>query len=506
MKKINKLWGSAFNKTPEESIIKFTAGRDVYPKKPADYHLVPYDLWGSKAHCIMLYGEKLIDKKDAQIILNGLQEIEKLWRKGDFTLRASREDVHTNVECWLVERYGMKSCGKLHTARSRNDQSSLDIRLYLRDQVLKFLQSDFVLIDYLVKQGKKYKDSVMPGFTHHQHATPTSFGHTLMAFASMITRDNHRLIDWFKLHNSNPLGSVTGYGSTLPINQETTTELFGFERAEKNSLDAITNRWETESDLAFDIAVLMNHLSILAETLIIFSSPEFGFVTLSDEHSTGSSIMPQKKNPDVLEVIKAKSNLAGSALQGLLGAGKGSFIGYNRDSQWTKYLIMDLIEECLSGPIVFAEVLSALTVNRKKMEKWAHKGFAGSTSLAEHLVANYQIPFREAKVIVEKSIKKSEGKDEVSHCSLLKVLEGEGYLLELNKDDVRKWQNPSWVLTEIKSPGGPNPESVEKIAESILREVKLQKKFLEEKIEIIKKGRELLNKEITKICQENKNI
>ncbi len=498
MKKINKLWGSAFSKNPKKSTIKFTAGRDVYPKKPADYKLVPYDLWGNKAHCIMLAQQDLISQKDAKIILKGLLEIEELWKEDDFVLQPSKEDVHTNIESWIIENYGIESGGKLHTARSRNDQSSLDHKLYLRDQILKYLNANISTAKSLLKKAKEYKNFVMPGFTHYQHATPTSFGHMLAGFASMIVRDNKRFVNWFKLHNSNPLGSITAYGTTLPINQETTTKLLGFDKVENNSLDAITNKWEAESDLAFNIAVLMNHLSILAQTLIVFSTQEFNFVKLAEEHSTGSSIMPQKKNPDVLEVTKAKSSYINGILQSLLGIGKDSFIGYNRDSQWVKYLIMDGVEECISAPSILAEVVEKLKVNKKEMEEWSQKGFITSTSLIEQLVANYKIPFRKAKVVVEKAVKYSKDKEKVTYNSLIKALKEEGFSLEIKKKDLIKWQDSSWVLKNLKSQGGPGLQSLKKAEKKILTIIEKQKEFVEGKVEKIKKAQKLLSKEIKK--------
>lgn len=499
MKKVTKLWGAAFNKATSKSTIKFTSGRDVHPKKPADDNLLPYDLWGNKAHCVMLYKQGLINKKDAQIILKGLDEIKDLWEKGNFPLDPSKEDVHTNIEAWLIEKYGLENAGKLHTARSRNDQSSLDVRLYMKDQVLTFLEADISLTQMLLAKGKEYKNAVMPGFTHYQHATPTSFGHILMAFASMVIRDNNRFANWFNLHNFNPLGSITAYGTTFPIDQGLTTKFFGFDALEKNSLDVISNKWESEADFAFAIVVLMNHLSLMAQTLIVFSTPEFGFVKLDEEYSTGSSIMPQKKNPDPLEVIKAKASLASGMLQGLLGIGKCNFIGYNRDSQWSKYLIMDLVDECVAAPTIMSKVIKTLSIDRKKMEVWAHKNFIGSTSLLEQLVSGYQISFRKAKMIVEKAIKYSQGDNAVTYQALLKALKKEEKSIKVKEDELDKWQDPNWIIQQLKSAGGPGLESMETMAKEISQVLKSQHNFLNSKVKQIKDAHLLLNKEIIKL-------
>ncbi len=499
MKKINKLWGTAFKKAPKESTIKFTAGRDVYSKNPADYNLIPYDIWGNKAHCVMLYKQGLINKKDAKVILKGLKEIESLWKKGKFQLDPSKEDVHTNIESWIIKKYGIDNAGKLHTARSRNDQSSLDIKLYLRDKVLAFLKANISLIKTLLAKEKKYKDLVMPGFTHHQHAMVTSFNHTLMAFASMLLRDNKRFENWFNLHNFNPLGSIAAYGTSFSIDKKLTAKFFGFYGLEENSLDTITNKWEAESDLAFAITVLINHLSLIAQTFIIFSTPEFSFVQLDEKYSTGSSIMPQKKNPDPLEVIKAKASFASGILQSLVGIGKGNFIGYNRDSQWSKYFIMDLVEECITAPEILKEIVETLIINKNKMKEWAQKSFIGATSVVEQLVSNHRIPFRKAKVIVEKAIKYSQDKDKITYQALLKALNQEKSKVKIKKNEITKWQDPEWIIKQLKSHGGPGFKSMKEMKKNITGKLRFQEKFLSEKKKKIKKAYELLNKEINKI-------
>ena len=297
---MNTLWGKVFQNKPAESVISFTAGRDMHVKKAADNYLLPYDIWGSQAHCVMLYQEKIIDKNSASTILKGLEQIECLVKKGEFALDPSCEDVHTNIESYLIERYGIDRIGKLHTGRSRNDQSNVDTRLFIRDKSLEYIKEIIILCYTLVGLSQKYKSYVIPGFTHHQHAMMSTFGHILMSFATMLARDTLRFSHWYYLHNTNPLGSAAGYGTSFPINSMLTSELLGFDCSDLSSLDQITNRWEPEADFVFSISVLMNHLSLMAQTFIILATPQFGMLTLSDDYSTGSSIMPQKKNPDPL--------------------------------------------------------------------------------------------------------------------------------------------------------------------------------------------------------------
>ncbi|MFH1188593.1 MAG: argininosuccinate lyase [bacterium] len=495
-KKTKKLWGSAFDASPLDSTIAFTAGRDITPIGSADINLLPYDIWGNKAHCVMLYKQGLIQKKDAQKILKGLNEIENLAQKNQFTLDPSKEDVHTNIESWLTERYGIESIGKLHTARSRNDQSNLDTRLYLRDHVFTFLENNLTLIEALLIDGHTYKDYIIPGFTHHQHATPTTFGHILLAFASMLIRDNERFLNWLSLYDTNPLGAITAYGTTFHIDQKLTTQFFGFAVPETNSLDVITNRWEAEADFAFAITMLMNHLSLIAQTLIIFSTNEFGFVKLDDQYSTGSSIMPQKKNPDILEVVKAKSGLASGIVQSLLGLGKANFIGYNRDSQWSKYFIMDIIRECSPAPIVMKGLIETLHINKERMALWAEKNFIGATSLLEYITQTYNIPFREAKMIIEKAIKQSPGEDVVSYDALIHIFQEEKIAIQIDEKTVRQCQDPQWIVRHITSYGGPGQKSITTMERKLIQQKQKQRRSINTKKEKIEKGQKILHKEI----------
>ena len=265
-----------------------------------------------------------------------------------------------------------------------------------------------------------------------------------MTFAAMTVRDAERMTNWFALHNTNPLGAAASYGTSFPIDQKLTASMFAFDNIDTSSLDYITNRWEPEADLAFAITVLMNHLSTMAETLILFSTSEFGMIKLSDMFSTGSSMMPQKKNPDPLEIIKGKASLSAGLLQSLIGNGKGTLIGYNRDSQWTKYLISDLIDECISAPSVIKGIFETLTVNKEKMHYWTTKGFIGATSLLEQLSQQYNIPFRIAKIVVEKAVKYSTSEEHVTHNALNKALNEENFNIQILNQQIMLWQDPKF--------------------------------------------------------------
>lgn len=483
-KQTHTLWGAAFSQKPTEAVIAFTAGRDVASVPPADAALLPYDIMVNKAHVIMLGKTGIIPKSDAEKILHGLTELEKLVKAGKFTLDPAKEDVHTNIESWLTYKLGIEVAGKLHTARSRNDQIVTDMKLYMRDQVVLFAKNSTGLAHTLLTLADKYKGLPMPGFTHHQHAMVTTFGHVLAGFASMILRDIERYQAWFTFHNQSPLGNAVAYGTSLPVDRKMTAKLLGFDGPDLNSMDAITNRWEPEADLAFDIAILMNHLSLISETLILLATPEFGMVKLADEFSTGSSIMPQKKNPDPLEVIKGKAGFAQGQLVGLLSMGKSNFIGYNRDSQWTKYIIMDVVNECAPAPVVLSGVLETMTVNADVMEAWCHKGMIGATTVMEQIVVTESIPMRQAKVIVEEAVKASVGQEKVTFSALKQALADEGLSVPITEAQVANWQNPVTIISLTKSFGGPGKNSMK------ISLKKLKKKLISHKAWILKKQHE----------------
>lgn len=454
-----KLWGGAFTYEPTKAVMRFTAGRDVVGLPASDVMLLSYDLWVNKAHCVMLAKTGIIPLSDASKILGELLSIEKQIKRGTFVLDPAKEDVHTNIESSLTDLLGIEVAGKLHTARSRNDQVVTDMKLYIRDQVMLMASHCMSLTKTLLTLSETYKSVLFPGFTHHQHAMVTTFGHVLAGFASMMLRDVERFQMWITLHNDNPLGNIVSYGTTFPINRKMTSELLGFDGPDNNSLDAITNRWEPEADFAHALSVHMNHLSLVAETLMMLATPEFGMITLADQYSTGSSVMPQKKNPDPLEVMKGKAGFAQGQLMSLLSIGKGAFIGYNRDSQWTKYIIMDLVNECLLAPVVMSGVLETMTVHKDVGHMWCTKGFIGTTTVMEQLVQTEGIPMRQAKIMVEKAVKESVGKDIVDVGDPM-------------------WQDPKTIISLTKSYGGPGKHSMKATLKKMKQKLSKQKHWL----------------------------
>lgn len=467
-KQTNKLWGAAFAVQPSDAVIQFTAGRDVAGLPAADAALLPYDLWVNKAHAVMLAKTGIIPVVDAAKILKGLDTL-------DIHLDPSKEDVHSNIESVLTEKIGLEVAGKLHTARSRNDQIVTDMKLYIRDQVLEYITNCIGLVHVFLDLADTYKAVPFPGFTHHQHAMVTTFGHVLAGFACMIIRDIERFEQWYPLHNQNPLGNAVSYGTTFPVDKTMTAKLLAFDSADHNSLDAITNRWEAEADFGFAIVALMNHLSGIAETLILLATPEFGMIQLADQFSTGSSIMPQKKNPDPLEVIKGKAGFAHGQLVSLLSMGKSNFIGYNRDSQWTKYVVMDVAHECVLAPVVLSGVLESLTIHADVMESWCHKGFIGATTVMEQIIQETHIPMREAKVIVEKMVKAGSDK------------------LDLD---------PKTIISLTKSYGGPGKNSMKTSLKKMKKKLSIHKTWLLKKLKEQETAKAMLVKMIGSITKE----
>jgi argininosuccinate lyase len=493
--KVEKLWGGRFEELPSKEMVEFLSGRDVRGIPPCDERLIPYDLWGDRSHVLMLCRQGILSKQDGKRILKGLKEIETLHQKGRFGLDASKEDVHSNIESYLIERVGIESGGKVHTGRSRNDQIVLDMRLYLRDQALGYVEGLIFLIMALLKKAEEHHSTVMPGYTHHQHAVPTTFGHLLLSFAEALERDAQRFTHWFDLFNKNPLGAAAGYGTSFNLDRQLTSKLMGFDGPTENVTDPITQRWEPEAELAYDAAMMMDHLSTMAQTLILLSTREFNMVRLNDRHCTGSSIMPQKRNPCSLEVIKAKTSFVHGMVVSLLSVGKALFMGYNRDTQWTKYWIMDLVDESKPALSVMTDVLRLLQVNKIQMSSQAQEEFLGATALMEWLVRHGSLPMRKAKMVMEKAVKYSEkeGSGKVSYRSLTKALTEMKVHLRIAEKDVEKMQRPERILAQVVSIGTPLEKRVKENIASLQRRVHVKRDWLALKRRRIEKAKDMLS-------------
>lgn len=411
----------------------------------------------------MLAKAGILSKRQAGVLGKGLRQIEDLWRQGKLLLDPAREDVHTHIESWLTQEYGPEAGGRLHTARSRNDQIAVDMRLYLRDCALAFSSEILFLLDIVIKLGKKYRNQIFPGYTHHQPAQITTLGHILLSFGDSFLRDAQRFQEWVVRFNMNPLGSMTGYSTSLAIERNLTSMLMGFDGPTPSSLDPIQNRWEAEAELGFAVSVLMNHLSSLAQTLILFSTGEFNLVRLDDSYCTGSSMMPQKRNPDPLEVMKAKAAVIHGYLQALLSIGRSLFLGYNRDTQWTKYLVMDLIDECASAPKVMAEILASIQINTSRAAELCQKGYISAPDLVERIVDEWKIPFRQAKKAVERAVRyaETEGQDNISLRAFERALKEEKIPLSAAPKFLDTFRDSKSLVGLRKATGGPSPEALQ---------------------------------------------
>lgn len=391
----HKLWGGRFEGSLEAWVEEFGASIGF------DYRLAPYDLRGSLAHVQMLGETGVIAPEEAKAIQKGLEELLADYEAGLIEFDVTNEDIHMNMEALLTEKIGPVA-GKLHTARSRNDQVATDMHLYLKDQLQQIGDKLLHLRQVLLDLAEEHVETVMPGYTHLQHAQPISFAHHLLAYYQMFSRDSERFTFNLKHADLSPLGAAALAGTTFPIDRERTAELMGFTDIYHNSLDAVSDRDFILEFLA-NSSILIMHLSRLCEELINWCSYEYGFVSLSDTFSTGSSIMPQKKNPDMAELIRGKSGRVYGHLISLLTVMKSLPLAYNKDLQEDKEGMFDTVDTIQKSLDIMAGMLSSMTVNKERMLASTQQDFSNATELADYL-AKKGLPFREAHEIVGKLV------------------------------------------------------------------------------------------------------
>lgn len=384
---------SRFRKKLNKEVEAFTSSIDL------DKQLYPYDIAGSQAHVKMLAKCGIILQKEADQIIDGLEEIKNEIEKGSFKFSPELEDIHMNIEQALISKLGQVA-EKLHTARSRNDQVSLDIILYLRHKIKEIIALIKNLQKAILQSAENNLEIIMPGYTHLQHAEPVFFSHYLMAYFWMLNRDVHRLRDCYKRVNVLPLGVCALAGSSLPIDRYCVAQLLDFPQITENSIDTVSNRDHTVEFLSIASLIIM-HLSRMSEELILWSTQEFGFVELDDAFCTGSSIMPQKKNPDVCELIRGKTGRIYGHLISLLTIMKGLPLSYNRDMQEDKYPLFDTVETIKSVLSILSQMILTMKIKKGKMLSALTGDFSTATELANYLVKK-GIPFRNAHQIVGK--------------------------------------------------------------------------------------------------------
>ncbi|MFO7576639.1 MAG: argininosuccinate lyase [Pelovirga sp.] len=392
----SKLWGGRFTQPTDRFVEEFTASIAF------DQRLYRYDIQGSKAHAEMLGRQGIITVAEADQIRAGLDEILVAIEAGDIEFTVALEDIHMNIEARLIERIGPVG-GKLHTGRSRNDQVAVDIRLYLREEIDTLLAYLHSLEQSLIRQAEENLAVIMPGYTHLQTAQPVLYSHHMLAYREMIDRDRSRLSDLRRRFNVMPLGAGALAGTTFPIDREWVAEQLGFAGVTRNSLDSVSDR-----DFAIEFcsfaSILMMHLSRLSEELILWSSADFDFIELSDAFCTGSSIMPQKKNPDVPELVRGKTGRIYGNLIALLTLMKSLPLAYNKDMQEDKEPLFDTIDTVKGCLKVFADMIAEMRVKADNMKRAAARGFSTATDVADYCVRK-GLPFRQAHEVVGKTVR-----------------------------------------------------------------------------------------------------
>ena len=384
----NRMWGGRFGGGPDDIMEEINASIGF------DQRLFAQDIRGSLAHAEMLVKQGIISSDDGASIAQGLHQIEAEINAGTFNFSRALEDIHMNIEARLAEIIG-EAAGRLHTARSRNDQVATDFRLYVRDALDHIGTQIHTLMGVLINKAETHADTIMPGFTHLQPAQPVTFGHHILAYVEMLARDAGRFHDARKRMNESPLGAAALAGTGFPIDRHMTAEALGFDAPMGNSMDAVSAR-----DFALEAlsaaAICATHMSRLAEEIVIFSGPAYGFFNLPDAYSTGSSIMPQKRNPDAAELIRAKTGRIIGALGGLMIVMKGLPLAYSKDMQEDKEGVFNALDSISLGLAAMSGMMEALSINADAMHAAAGSGYATATDLADWLVREAGLPFREA--------------------------------------------------------------------------------------------------------------
>ena len=443
-----KLWTGRFKEKTAQIVETFTASIDV------DRRLYAYDIQGSIAHCKTLAKADIISDGEARKLINGLESINSEIEQATFEFSDRLEDIHTHIESRLGELVG-KVAQKLHTARSRNDQVALDVRMYLRDQVDSCMHLLVNLQTVLVDLSRRHIKTVLPGYTHLQRAQPILLAHHLMAYYEMFSRDSQRLQDCLARINVMPLGSAALAGTPYPIDRQYTAELLGFPKTSANSVDAVSDR-DFIIEFLSAAGICMMHMSRLSEELIIWSSSEFGFIELPDAFATGSSIMPQKKNPDVPELVRGKTGRVFGNLTAMLTLMKSLPLSYNRDMQEDKALLFDTADILNTCVAVYIQMLPQIKINAARMQTAAATGYQNATDLADYLVTK-GMPFREAHHCVGQAVRYALGKKKEIHELSLKQLQQFAQQIE---EDIFGYLATQQMIDRRTSIGGTATEAV----------------------------------------------
>ena len=460
MPKNTKLWGGRFEGTVEDWVEQFGASISF------DHQLAKFDLMGSLAHVQMLGQTGILSSEEAEQIQDGLKALLRDLDAGELHFDIANEDIHMNMEVLLTEKIGPLA-GKLHTARSRNDQVATDMHLYLKEQLGHVLDKLANLNSVLLDLAEKHVETIMPGYTHLQHAQPISFAHHLMAYYNMFQRDSERFAFNLKHTDLSPLGAAALAGTTFPIDRQLSSDLLGFQQPYTNSLDAVSDR-DFILEFLSNASILMMHMSRFCEEIINWCSFEYQYISLSDSFSTGSSIMPQKKNPDMAELIRGKTGRVYGHLLGLLTVMKSLPLAYNKDLQEDKEGMFDTVETILNSLDVLAGMLSSMQVNKAKMQQSTENDFSNATELADYL-AEKGLPFREAHEIVGKLVL-----DSIKHGKNIQDWDLEELQVyhPLIEEDIYIYLRPETAVQRRNSLGGTGFEQVKYQIEQAKKELK----------------------------------
>lgn len=456
----NMMWGGRFSEKPDAVMDQINVSIDF------DKALYRQDIQGSKAHTEMLMACDIITLEDGRAILDGLRQIEKEIEEGKFTFKRELEDIHMNVEARLKEIIG-EAAGRLHSARSRNDQVATDFRLYVRDFIDNVVEEISTLQLTLAQKSKQYSKTVMPGFTHLQTAQPVTFGHHLLAYVEMFERDKTRFIDARKRLNECPLGSAALAGTSFPIDRFNTAEKLGFDKPCANSLDGVSDR-DFVLEVLSHASICAMHASRIAEEIVIWSSAQFRFVTLPDRFTTGSSIMPQKRNPDAAELVRAKIGRITGAFHSLLMVMKGLPLAYSKDMQEDKEVAFDGMGALLVTLAALIGMIKDIKAEEENMYKAASSGFSTATDLADWCVRVLNIPFRDAHHITGKAVAVAEHQGiDLKELDLASLQDIEPRITE----DVFDVLSVESSVESRKSYGGTAPSNVVEQAEKWLKKL-----------------------------------
>ena len=446
--KTNASWGGRFSEAPKEAVAAYTESESY------DRNLAPQDIRASKAHARMLARQGVISAEDGATLVEGLDAVAREIADGRFVWKPELEDVHMNIEARLTELVG--DVGKrLHTGRSRNDQVGLTYRLFVSDALVQWQDLLVRLIARLVSRARDHAEHILPGCTHLQPAQPVSLAHHLLAYAWMLKRDHARLADTLRRVRVSPLGAAALAGTTYPLDPQSVAREVGFDDIYPNSMDAVSDR-DFVLEALFDGSLIMTHLSRLCEELILWANPNFGFIRLSDGYSTGSSIMPQKKNPDVAELMRGRTGRVNGALVGLLTVVKGLPLAYNRDLQEDKEGFMDASHTVMTSLNVMEGMLAEVTFNTDRMEEACRRGFLNATEMADYLVGK-GIPFREAHHITGHAVALAEQRGVTLEDLSLEDLRALDTRID---EDIYAVLDCHAAVRRRETPGGTGPKSV----------------------------------------------